>query len=454
MLPKGETVLCALSGGMDSMALLHVLSRLKGILGFSLCAAHYNHRLRGEESIRDADFVASYCRDQNISLFLGEGDVEQEAKNLGQGIEETARSMRYAFLEDAAQKAKAARIVTAHHADDNVETVLLHLVRGTGLRGLTGIPPVRGIIVRPLLTTSRQEIVEYVRLHHLPFVEDSSNEDNRFSRNRIRHQVLPILQDMNPNLTGSVTATVRSLREDQAYLEARALELFREAHRAEDGMVIASNCLGMVPKALAVRVILRMLEEIEAPTPSQIHLHGIIAIAQGSDPSASLHLPGGVLVQRVYGDLLLAWDWEHEPLPPLKETLLELGGLTEIGEWQVSCHERICPPERPPDDRTVYLDVQKVRGPLLLRSRQTGDMLALPGRRRKTLKKLMIEERIPRRVREQLPILSDGDGVVAVAGLGPDRTRLASAGQLAYELSFAKRETELGKVVMKHGEGY
>lgn len=446
MLPRGKTVLCAVSGGMDSMALLYVLLKLQDEMGCSLCAAHYNHKLRGEESDRDATFVSNYCKEHNISFVLGEGNVQQEAKVQGRGIEETARSMRYAFLEEAAKAENAVRIVTAHHADDNAETLLLHLVRGTGLRGLTGIPPVRGSIVRPLLATSRQDIVEYVRRNNLSFVEDSSNHDTRFARNRLRHEVLPILRDMNPNFIGSVTQTIRSLREDQVYLEARALELFREAHYAEDGMVIKADCLGMVPKALAVRVIQHMLEEIEAPAPSQIHLHGIIAIAQGSDPSASLHLPGGILVQRVYGDILIAWDWEHEPLEPLAETKLQLDGVTEIGSWQIGCRKLVCPSDEVPLSLKAYIDLQKVSEPIILRSRKAGDVLALPGRRSKTLKKLMIEEKIPRRVREQFPVLVDANGVIAVAGLGPEKTRLASPGQLAYELSFTKREIETGKV--------
>lgn len=445
MLPEGKTVLCALSGGMDSMVLLDVLVKLSGNLGFSLCAAHYNHKLRGEESQRDADFVASYCEAQKIPLILGEGNVAWEAEKQGRGIEETARSMRYAFLEDTAKTIGAARILTAHHADDNVETVLLHLVRGTGLRGLTGIPPVRGIIARPLLSTTRQEISDYVQRNKLPFVEDSSNEDPTFARNRLRHQVLPILKELNPNLISSVSGAVRSLREDQVYLEARALEVFREAHRAEDGMVIATNSLARIPKALAVRVIQKMLEEIEAPAPSQVHYTAIIAIAQGADPSASLHLPGGILVQRVYGDLLIAWDWEHEKLPLLDETELNINGVTEIGAWRVDCRERICPEESMPGEQLFYLDKHKVNEPLILRSRQIGDMLALPARRSKTLKKLMIEEKVPRRDREQLPVLVDKAGVIAVAGLGPDRTRLATSGEPAYELSFVQRTIDRRK---------
>lgn len=447
MLPRGQTVLCAVSGGMDSMTLLHVLSELSEQLDISVCAAHYHHKLRGEESERDAEFVADYCNKRNISLMMGEGDVAEEAKQQGKGIEETARSMRYAFLEDAAKQAGAVRIVTAHHADDNVETLLLRLIRGTGLRGLSGIPPVRGMIVRPMLTLSRQEIAAYVAENGIPFVEDSSNQDRSFARNRLRHEVLPILQDLNPNLSQSVVATMQSLREDQVYLEARALELFRQAHRAEDGIVIAVQALAKVPKALTVRVLQKMLEEIEAPMASRVHLHGIIAMIQGSDPSAALNLPGGVLVQRVYGDLLIAWDWAHEPLPPLEPVELPLEGKTEIGTWTVNCQRMPCPEEAMPSKTSFYLAEEAVEAPLILRARQIGDAIALPSRSGKTLKKLMIEEKIPRRDRERLPVLADANGVVALAGLGPERSRLATKGQMAYKIQFEQRETETRKEV-------
>ena len=440
MLPKGGHVLCALSGGADSMALLHVLIKLREDLGFTLTAAHYNHRLRGEESLRDALFVQEQCERAGISLLLGEGQVLEEAKRLGQGIEETARNMRYAFLEDCVKQQKADRIATAHHADDTVETVLLHLLRGTGLRGLTGIPPVRKNIVRPLLTVSREAIESFLKQGNIPFVEDSSNEDRSFARNRLRHDVIPVLREMNPNLAHSMAATVRSLQADQAYIEARALELYREASPAEDGMVIPTKYLGMVPKALAVRVIQRMLEEIEAPQVSQVHFNRIIEIAQGDNPSAALHLPGGVLVQRVYGDILIAWDFENTPLPPIKEQLLSLDGSTHIQEagWIVSCRSVPCPSEDGLTDSVFYIAQDKVSGTLRLRARESGDILALPGRRSKTLKKLMIEQKIPRRIREHLPVLADDLGVIAVAGIGPDRSRLGEPGQPAYELRWQK----------------
>lgn len=440
MLPKDGHILCALSGGADSMALLYVLMELRKEIGFTLSAAHYNHQLRGEESFRDAIFVQEQCKKAGIPLFLGEGQVRKEAKTLGRGIEETARNLRYAFLEDCVKKEKADRIATAHHADDTVETVLLHLLRGTGLRGLTGIPPVRKNIVRPLLTVSREDIESFLQREGIPFVEDSSNEDRSFARNRLRHDVIPILREMNPNLAHSVAGTVRALQADQAYIEARALELYREASPAEDGMVIPTQYLGRVPKALVVRVIQRMLEEIEAPQVSQVHFNRMIEIAQGENPSAALHLPGGVLVQRVYGDILIAWDFENTPLPAMKERLLcpDENTSVEGTGWVVSCRRMPCPSETVSTAFLFYIGQDKVSGDLRLRAREPGDVLALPGRRSKTLKKLMIEKKVPRRIREHFPVLADDLGVIAVAGLGPDRSRLGRAGEPSYEIKWEK----------------
>ena len=163
LLPREGTVLCALSGGRDSMALLHILSQLAEEGGFQVTAAHFNHRLRATAD-RDEAFVRDWCRGQGIPLTCGAGDVRKLARREGLSIEDAARTLRYAFLETAARDMGAARIATAHHREDNAETVLLHLLRGTGLRGLGGIPPVRGRIVRPLLETSRREIDGYVEI--------------------------------------------------------------------------------------------------------------------------------------------------------------------------------------------------------------------------------------------------------------------------------------------------
>ena len=168
MLPPGSTILVALSGGGDSMALLSVLEKLAQERDLHLHAAHFNHQLRGEESQRDETFVTEWCEKRNIPLIIGQGDVAQEAKAQGKGVEETARAMRYGFLTQAAQDLGADKLATAHHADDNAETVLLHLVRGAGLDGLTGIPPVRGILIRPLLAIPQSDIAAYLEQEGIP----------------------------------------------------------------------------------------------------------------------------------------------------------------------------------------------------------------------------------------------------------------------------------------------
>lgn len=443
MLPRDKRVLCALSGGRDSMALLHALESLQEIYGFTLCAAHFNHKLRGEESERDAAFVQGYCKSRTIPFLMGDGDVRRMAQERKLGIEDCARSMRYAFLEDAAGVLGASRIATAHHADDNLETMLLHLARGTGLRGLSGIAPLRGNIIRPLLNLPRAAIESYVAEHKIPFVEDSSNEDQSFARNRLRHEVLPVLRELNPNLSQSVASAARTLREDEAFLSAQAAALFRKAHRAEDGMLIEVSALSAAPRALSARVVRRMLEEVEAPMPSQVHLNGILAIASGSDPAASIHLPGGILVQRVYGDLLISWDWQHEPLKPLETKPLVLDGETQIGDWTVSCTKTICPAAAEPSANHCFLSVDAMGDAPVLRARQIGDQIALPGRRTKTLKKLMIEEKVPRRERERIPVLADGDSVLALAGFGAAHRYLAQKGAPSFELTF--KQIENGK---------
>ena len=253
MLPQGSTVLCAVSGGKDSMALLSVLQTLAPERNLMIHAAHFNHQLRGEESQRDEDFVSKWCADHNIPLTIGSGDVAQAAQEQGKGIEETARAMRYGFLTETAQEVGAEKIATAHNADDNAETVLLHLVRGSGLDGLTGIPPVRGILIRPLLGVPRIDIEVYLAQENIPHVEDSSNQDTKFARNRIRQAILPVMKDLNPAFVSTLSANLVHLREDRELLHDMAESVTCEA-LVEDGKVsIQAASLADLPHPIAPR---------------------------------------------------------------------------------------------------------------------------------------------------------------------------------------------------------
>lgn len=228
MLPRGGRVLCAVSGGRDSMALLCLLKDLAAGEGFTLCAAHYNHQLR-PTARRDEDFVRAFCAENGISLTVGRGDVAAFARETGRSLEDAARTLRYRFLEETADELGADRIATAHHRRDNAETVLLHLLRGTGLRGLGGIPPVRGRVVRPLLETDRDEIDAYVNQNHVPFVEDETNLETDYTRNRLRLTVLPLLEEVAPGCTARLAETAGLLREEANHLDRETAALLPPA---------------------------------------------------------------------------------------------------------------------------------------------------------------------------------------------------------------------------------
>ena len=221
-------VLCAVSGGRDSMVMLHLLSALGAEGSFRIAAAHFNHRLRPAAD-RDEAFVRDWCREQGIPLTCGAGDARGFACREGLSVEDAARKLRYAFLESAARDMGADHIATAHHREDNAETVLLHLLRGTGLQGLGGIAPVRGAIVRPLLETSRAEIDAYAARNSVPYVEDESNRDTRFTRNRLRLEVLPLLEEISPGCTVRIAAAAELLREENEHLRREAEALAPEA---------------------------------------------------------------------------------------------------------------------------------------------------------------------------------------------------------------------------------
>ncbi|NCB63879.1 MAG: tRNA lysidine(34) synthetase TilS [Clostridia bacterium] len=441
MLPRGSAVICAVSGGSDSMCLLHYLASHAQEGGYVLHAAHYNHHLRGAESDRDAAFVESWCAEHGVPLTLGGGDVAAEARRRGLGVEETAREMRYAFLESVREECAAETIATAHNADDNAETLLLHLVRGSGLQGLTGIPPRRGNLVRPLLTTPRSEIEAYLKENSVPHVEDSTNTDTQYARNRIRREVMPILRDLNPRLTESLSAAVSLLRADNDYLNARAARGTLEARWAEDDLVIRAEHLARQSDPVATRMVRRMLTEMGDGSGkcTAAHLKSVVDLARGDDPSAVLFLPDGLMAQRIYEELLLtSKDYPPPPIPALAVDP-DAPGTYVCGGWTVEMRPGICPAQPKKPDH-FFLSREKITGALQIRARKTGDEITLPMRDTKSLKKLLIDGKIPRQSRNQIPVLADEEGPLAVAGFGPDMPHLAQSGEAALEVRMKEKE--------------
>ena len=393
MVKPGDSVICAVSGGADSMALLWAMYQLKDQLGISLEAAHFNHNLRGAESERDEAFVREFCKSHGIVCHTGGGDVISGEK----GLEAAAREARYAFLQGL-----PGIIATAHTADDNAETMLMHLVRGTGLKGLGGITPKTDRLIRPMLTVTRQEIMDFLTSQNIPYVTDSSNEKDDFLRNRIRHHVMPLLKQENPSLAENLSATAMSLRQDEAALD-------RLAEPTCD--VETLLCL---PPAIQSRVLTKLLLSWGVPEPEAGHIELLRKLLYSESPSAGGDFPGNIRIARQYGKLV-----KLEGEAELPEVVLQNPGITHIPQWGVRI---IC------TDIIENGEGWKVhaKGTLVLRSRREGDAMVLPGGK-KSLKKLFIDRKIPVSQRSRVPVIADEGGVVGVVGIGPSRDRLENA---------------------------
>ena len=435
LIPPGSTVVCAVSGGADSVYLLHRLYCWRMGHPFTLIAAHYNHNLRGEESRRDEEFVRRFVAERcgaarvvsgqrecilpPVELIVGSGDVAGEAKRRKAGLEETARDMRYAFLNETADRVGADFIATAHNADDNAETLLLHLLRGCGLQGLTGIQPVRGRLIRPMLEVTRAQVEEYLRIYSIPHVEDSSNGTDDYLRNRLRHQVLPLLEELAPGFTGRSRGTIARLRADEGELSRQAAALCGQALDIPLGIAIPARVLAEAPQALAVRVVRLLLARLNGGDTgcTAAHLEAVAELCRGTDPSAKANLPGGITVRRQYDLLVLTAQTEQVPPPPLPLAF----GENRWGDWTVLCEEAVCSGKAYVSPTEFYLR----RGEYLIRSRWPGDRVKLGPRPERTVKRLMIDGKIPAHRRGHIPVLAAEGGVAAVGGFGPGREYLA-----------------------------
>ena len=409
MIRPGERILCAVSGGADSVALLFGLYLLKDKLDIDLAAAHFNHHLRGAESDRDEAFVRDFCARFDIPLYVGGGTIAPGEK----GLEAAARDARYAFLRTLPGK-----IATAHTADDNAETVLMHLIRGTGLKGLCGIMPVQDGLIRPLLTATRAEVEAFLASYYLPHVEDSSNATDQFLRNRLRHGVMPLLQVENPRLAENLTAMAMSLQADAQLLD----------RLAEASYTLEIDKLRRMEQALRSRVLARFLQESGIPEPQRSHIAMAESLVFSQKPSASASLPGGITIERCYDSLrvrpqAMTADW----------CIAVQEGVIQVPGWRVTCR----PAQDIRNDATTF--TLSVQDGLCLRARQPGDEMRLPGGT-KSLKKLFIDRKIPASARPFVPVLADTMGVLGVPGIGPNTERIAKE-LPAVQLIFDKDET-------------
>lgn len=394
LIESDDHIICAVSGGADSMALLWSLYLLKEKMGIRLSAAHFNHNLRGAESDADEAFVRQFCDRFDIPLFVGQGHVTAGEK----GLEAAAREARYAFFATLDGK-----IATAHTADDNAETVLMHLIRGTGLRGLGGITPMRqGKVIRPMLTVTRKEVLALLEEYYIPYRVDSSNETDDFLRNRLRHHVMPLLLKENPRLVENFAEMIDDLRGDEAAL----------SYLSQAGRDVPVSQLAFMPHALRRRWLKDFLERNGVKEPERSHILLAESLVFSEKPSARADFPGGVTVARCYDSLrVVTAGHALEAIP------IAVPGVTEAGEYRILCF----PAEKIINTADIF--TVTVQGEVTLRSRLPGDKMCLPSGT-KSLKKLFIDKKIPQSQRLTIPVIADEQGILGVYGIGANTAKV------------------------------
>ena len=417
MISPGDRVLCAVSGGADSMCLLHFLHENREKMGADVAAAHFDHGLRGEESERDRQFVEAWCKSREIACIWEKGEVLAFGKSRGMGTEEAARALRYDFLHRAARTLGCNKIATAHNADDNAETVIFNLARGAGPAGLSGIPPVRGEIIRPLLGTSRQEILAYLNENSVPHVEDSTNAGDDYSRNIIRHRVIPVLKDINPGFLENVKKTTLLLRRDEEYLNGLARDFIRRELR--DGALETAGLLAL-PRPVAARVIRALCPE----NLSKDHVDRVFDLLPGGELK-KIHLPG-ITLTKDQGRLFFGGG-QGDLFP---DTRLNIPGITGIPGTNFQIRSEIIENQGEINSslRTFYFNCDNICGNIFCTRRREGDKVRLLGRGcTKSLKNLFGEAKMTQAERNRTLVLRDQAGIAAVLGFGVAE-RCASCG--------------------------
>ena len=438
LIAPGSAVICAVSGGMDSVAMLHVLLSLREALQIRIEAAHVNHQLRAEASDRDEAFVRALCESWNVPLHVGSVDVAQRAKETGESTEEAARALRYQFLESLQMP-----VATAHTQDDNLETVLLNLIRGTGLRGLCGIPPQRGQFIRPLLCISRTEVEQYLQENHLPHMEDASNASDLYRRNRLRHTVVPLLRQENPAIGESIFRMSAILRQDEAYLDAQAASLLSRAQCGEGRW--SCRVLREAPDAVRARAVRKIFDQLAVSKPAAAYVEAALRLISREDGSSRIALSGKLQLLREY-DTLRAQKasapaaFAARPLPA--------DGVTEVPELGlvISCRivKKYEKTSSIPCTFALKYDTISKTESLCVRPRRSGDAIALTGGTR-SLKKLLIDRKVPAGARETVPVIADDQGVILVYPYAASHTRAAQPGEAAILIHIAHEKEYIQK---------
>lgn len=441
MLLGRERVLVSLSGGPDSVCLLSVLCRLKERLTLDIHALYVDHGMRPEETPAEIAFCKKFCDTLSVPFMKKAVDVRAFAQEQGLNIQEAARELRYRKLDEAAFEVKADKIAMAHTADDQVETVLMRFLRGSGSAGLAGIPPVRKHIIRPLIETAKADIERFLKENRLEYVVDSSNLKKDYLRNKIRFSVVPLLRELNPDVVETLARTAEIFRQEEKYFELIVTKALMKmiCRKTNLSIELFLAPFGTMDKVIVRRVLRRALDETKGLRGiGFIHIEEIIELLKNGNPGDRLYLPKGIRAIKGYATFLLTSEVPQRignyelPVPGeivlkeakavIKASLVEEGNGLGDGKMQ------------------IVLDADKTGETLTVRARENGDFFYPLGfGRRKKLQDYFVDAKIPRDERDIIPVVASGDDIVWIAGFrGDDRFRVTDTTKRFLKLEFKK----------------
>lgn len=419
-LQEDSAILVGYSGGSDSTTLLHLLHKYCEKTGAELYAAHVNHGIRGKEADRDEEFCRSFTEKLGIKFFSLRVNVPEIAKTTGESIETAARRIRYEYFDRIMRENNIRVLATAHNADDNLETIIFNIARGTGLGGLCGIPDCRpcegGSVIRPILNMEKSEILEYCRNNGLEFVTDSTNLATDYTRNKIRAEILPVMKQINSGAVKNAARMSENLRADSLCLQSMAgwfVEELRDNYAIETEKICGS------PSAVVNRALIRLYDEFSGGgTLEQVHINALCELAKGAVPHSSVSLPkniegvieNGKLCFRKKSDTKSIHEEYEITLNEGENTISQTNSKIFIGNSQT---EKII------YKNSILLSIasDKINGKLKARNRQGGDRIRMGGMS-KSVKKLFCDKKIPLDLRARIPMICDNDGIVAIPFIG------------------------------------
>ena len=448
---KGRKMLVGVSGGPDSVCLLHILDQLSESLGMSLHVAHLNHMLRGVDSDADARYVAEFSGTLGIPVTVEKRDVEVYRKEHRISLEEAAREVRYDFFYQVADSVGAVGIALGHTQDDQVETILMHLVRGTGLAGLRGMgtitslhPPGGGVlvVVRPLLEVARRETEEYCRAYNLSPRSDFSNYSLDYTRNRFRYELIPLLQSYNKNIGAALMRTARAAADELSYLEEGVSLVWERVVREQpNGLLLDSAALLSLPPALQRHLLRRVLGEVLADLTDIQSIHIEKMMEALSKPAGKrLSLPRGLVFHVGYNTCLVTKGAVDTcPFPLLEgEYRLNVPGDTALPGWRVRAS--VTQPGGKAEGFGACLDLDEAGSDLVVRGRKAGDRFQPLGMGEpKKLQDFMVDAKIPRSWRERVPLVCSPEGIIWVVGWRiAERVRVTDSTKQVLRLEFER----------------